>query len=150
MTTINELPTIDVAKVADLLAVYQSSNGDARKMSLSTLLTFFSDNFTSPAFITTVTTPGDGFTINMTDDANNQWALIRPTGDLATGTLVLPAVAGLADGQEALVTCKRQVSTFTVNKNGAAELNGAPTVLAANDTFTLRYNKLTDSWNKVA
>lgn len=43
MTTINQLSTIDTLQGADLVPVYSSSNGDARKASMTTVKNFVSD-----------------------------------------------------------------------------------------------------------
>ena len=115
-------------------------------VTISGLMNHFRQTFTSPAFVTTITTPGDGFTITATQDATNQWALLRPTGTLATGTFVLPAPAVCIDGQEILVTNTLQITSFTVNGNGATAVYGAPATLSAEDRFKLRYNALTTSW----
>lgn len=150
MPTINQLPAVSTATGSDLLPIYSSSNGDARKMSLTTLMTYFRNTFTSPTVVTTISTPADGFTITLPDDSTNQWALIRQTVNCATGTVILPLVTNCADGQEIQVTTTLQVASFTVNGNGATAVYGAPLVLAAEDNFKLRFNITTLSWYKIA
>lgn len=152
MPVINQLPSTSATEItgADLLPVYSNTNGDARKLALSALLSWFRTNFTSPDITTDLQTPGDGFSITMTQDSKNYWMLLRPTGALATGTLVLPAPAVASDGQTILVTTTQPVTSFTVNGNGATAVQGAPIVLAADDKFTLKYNKQTTSWYLVA
>ena len=151
MAQINQLPTMSASQVsgADNLPVYSSANGDARKLSLSALLSWFQDTFARQEFIKTISTPGDGFNITITQDGLNHWALLRPTGGLATGTLVLPAPSVATDGQEVLVTTTYQIAGFTLNGNGASEVNGAPSVLASGDNFKMRYESQTTSWYAV-
>ena len=151
MPQINQLSPISLSEVngSDNLPIYNDANASTRKMSLNVFLSWFTANFTNPAFITNIQTPGDGFNITMTQDAKNAWLLLRPTGALATGTILLPAPAVCADGQEVIVTTTLQISSFTVNGNGATAVYGAPSVLAAEDKFRLRYNLQTTSWYAV-
>lgn len=152
MPAINQLPTVSSTEVTggDNLPIYSAANGDARKLSLTNLLAWFRANFTSAVFIKNIQTPGDGFNITMTQDGQHAWLLLRPTGALATGTILLPAPGVAADGQEVLITTTQPVTTFTVNGNGATALYGAPTVLSADDWFKLKYDSQTTSWYRAA
>jgi len=47
MPTINQLSPVDTLSAGDSVPVYAASQGDARKFSLTTLVTFLSDAFTS-------------------------------------------------------------------------------------------------------
>lgn len=47
MATINQLSAIDTPQAGDQLPLYSSGNGDARKLSLSALVTFLSTAFTT-------------------------------------------------------------------------------------------------------
>lgn len=149
MPQINQLPTASVLTGGDLLPIYSSQNGDARKLSLSSLISFFQTTFTNTTFIENRNTPGDGFSIELVQDGQYAWLKLFPTTALATGTIILPAPNVAADGQEILVTTTLQIASFTVNGNGASAVYGAPTVLAAEDNFKLKYDLLTTSWFKV-
>jgi hypothetical protein len=144
------LPVITTITSSDKVSIFSAASGYWAKASLSTLLTWLRANFTSPTFDTTVNVPVTGFNYTTTDDSTNQWHILRPAGTLSTGTVVLPAVANCADGQEIIITTTQIVTTFTVNANGATAANGAPTTLAAGGYFKLRYNLLTTSWYRVA
>lgn len=150
MAQINQLSAITAANASgsDNFALYSSSDGDARKMSLTQVNQYVMDNFTSPAYNTTILVPISGFSLSLPDTAENQWALLKPAGALATGTVVLPVSTGLADGQEVMITTTAIISTFTLSGNGAT-VSGAPTVLAADDTFKMRYNAISTTWYKV-
>jgi hypothetical protein len=152
MSTINQLSAIAPTAVtsSDNFVLYSNQNGDPRKLSAANLLEYIRTNLTDPDYITTISTPGDGFNITVEQDGQDRWALLRPTGALTTGTLVLPAPAVAVDGQRILVTTTLQVATFTLNGNGATSVYGAPTVLAAGDSFEMKYNTQTTSWYKVA
>jgi hypothetical protein len=152
MSQINQLSSISTSELTtgDNLVVWSNQNGDSRKLSFGNLVDYIQSNITAGTFITTISTPGDGFNITIEQDSQNRWALLRPTGSLATGTIVLPAPAVSIDGQEILVTTTAQIATFTLNGNGASNVYGSPTVLAADDSFKIKYNSQTTSWYKVA
>jgi len=150
MTTINNLSTIDSVSSGDQVPVFDESAGTARKMSVSQLLAFFSANFASPEFEVQTAAPTlTGFTLTLTASAKSIWALLSPTGGLASGTVVLPAVADCFDGQEVLVTSSQNIAALTVNGNGAT-VSGAPAGLAANGAMRFRYRTLMTSWRFVA
>ena len=152
MSTINQLSAITSSQLTSgsQFVVYDTSNGDARKLPASELLAYLNTNFSNPTFVTTISTPSDGFTINMPDNGDNQWAIIEPTTGLTTGTINLPAVASAVDGQECLITCKFQVKTITIGANGATYVDGKPSSFAAEDSVKFRFNKVKLSWYKVA
>ncbi|MNR16702.1 hypothetical protein D3C85_1333210 [compost metagenome] len=61
---------------------------------------------------------------------------------------MLPAVANIIDKQEVLVNCTQAVTTLTINGNGAT-VTGAPTTLAANAFFRLKYDQPSTVWYRV-
>jgi hypothetical protein len=61
MPQIYQLPVVSQASLGDQLAVYTPNNGDARRMSLNTLLAFFQQQFASPTLATSIYTPTTGF-----------------------------------------------------------------------------------------
>jgi hypothetical protein len=76
--------------------------------------------------------------------------LIQPAGTLATGTVTLPLNTQTPDGTEVLITTTQQITGFTLAPNGAAQLYGVPTTLAAQDNFRVRYYQPTNSWYRIA
>jgi hypothetical protein len=131
---------------ADAIPVSLSSQSDARKASLTTLLAFIEANFASPDFTTQINAPSSsGSSIALADQTGNLWLIINPTGAFAALTLVLPIAGNAYDGQQILVTCSNSIGTLTINGNGAT-LVGAPTALGVGGFFTLRYNKLQSTW----
>jgi hypothetical protein len=152
MSTINQLSAITSSQLTSgsQFVVYDTSNGDARKLPASQLLEYLNTNFSNPTFVTTISNPSDGFTINMPDNGDNQWALVEPTTALLVGTINLPAVASAVDGQECLITCKFQVATLTIGANGASAVHGAPSSFGADDNIKFRFNKVKLSWYRVA
>jgi hypothetical protein len=151
MPTINQLSQLDQASGADQIAVYNTSNGDARRLSLNALLAYFQQVFASPTVATSVYTPGTGFNLAVpTPVAEQQWMLIQPASTLATGTITLPLNTITPDGSEVLVTTTQQITGFTLAANGASAIYGAPTTLSAEDFFRVRFVQSTNSWYRIA
>jgi hypothetical protein len=151
MPTINQLPVLNTISSGDQLPVYSPNNGDARRTSIGSLLTFFQQSFASPTLATNLFTPGTGFNIAVpTPVAQQQWMLIQPAGTLATGTVTLPLNTQTPDGTEVLITTTQQITAFTLAPNNAAQLYGVPTTLAAQDNFRVRYYQPTNSWYRIA
>ena len=151
MATINELSAIDAVAAGDLLAVYDASNSDARKASLSTLLTFIQSNLTAerPAYATQYSAPSaTGFSVQITNGAASVHLILTPVATYANGTIVLPAVGNAIDKQEVLVNCTQVVTALAITAAGMT-VTGAPTALAANGYFLLKYDTITLTWYRV-
>jgi hypothetical protein len=152
MPYINQLPLLSQVSAGDQIPVYTPNNGDARRLPISQLLTYFQTTFASPTLATNIYTPGTGFNIALpTPVAQQQWALIQPAGTLASGAITLPLNTQTPDGTEVLVTTTQQITAFTINLNGAAIVygNGLAT-LSAGDQFRIRYVQATNSWYRIA
>lgn len=74
------------------------------------------------------------------------YLLITPVAGYAAGTVTLPASP--VHAQEVLVTCTQSVTTLTVAGNGYT-VNGAPSTLAANAFFRLRFDGVLNTWNRI-
>lgn len=146
MPTINQLPSASSLSSSDQLPVYSSSNGDARKASLSTLLAWFRSTFADPEFTTVLEAPtGSGFNIQLAASTESIWLIANPTGAFAAGTITLPPVADCFDGQEIIVTCSQSVTALTVDGNGATVL-GEPSALGTGGFFALRFRESQATW----
>ena len=151
MPQINQLSSISQVSGADQIPVYNTNNGDARKMSVSALLQYFQATFAAPTVATNLFTPGTGFNVSVpTPVSEQQWMIIQPAGTLASGTITLPLNTGTPDGTEVLVTTTQQITAFTLALNGAANAYGAPSTLAAQDFFRMRFYQATNSWYRIA
>lgn len=150
MPTINQLNAVDSLSAADLIPVYSSSNGDARKASMSVIAEYVQSTITvADDKVTQYAAPSaSAFTVQVNDDNQNVWLVLTPTGAFAAGTVKLPSLANTIDRQEVLVNCTQAVTALTVNGNGA-NVTGAPTTLAANGFFRLRFEAVTDTWYRV-
>jgi hypothetical protein len=150
MPTINQLAGLSQVSGGDLLPIYVPNNGDARKVSVTQLLAYFQTVFAAPTVSTNLYTPGSGFNITVpTPVSEQQWMLLQPAGTLATGTITLPLNTGTPDGTQLLVTTTQIITAFTLALNGAAAAFGAPTTLAANAFFTMRFYQATNSWYRI-
>lgn len=151
MPQINQLPLLAQVSPGDQVPVYSPNNGDARRLPISQLLQYFQQTFASPTLATNVYTPGTGFNLPVpTPVAQQQWMLIQPAGTLATGSVTLPLNTQTPDGTEVLITTTQQITGFTLAPNGATQLYGAPTTLAAEDFFRMRFVQATNSWYRIA
>lgn len=146
MPTINQLPTITTLSGGDQLPVYATSNGDARKASITTLVDYFQQTFADPNYSVIINAPtNSGFNIALAASAQSIWLIINPTGTFAAGSVTLPPVADCFDGQEILIISTQTISAFTTNGNGGT-LVGVPASLGAGSSFTIRFNLLQQTW----
>ena len=150
MPTINQLPLLSPISSGDQLPVYSPNNGDARRTSIGSLLTFFQQSFASPTLSVNLYVPGSGFNITVpTPVSNDQWMLLQPAGTLATGTITLPLNTGVPDGTTVLITTTQEITSLTLALNGASAIYGAVTSLAAGTATAIRFYQPTNSWYQI-
>jgi hypothetical protein len=150
MPQIYQLPVVSQASLGDQLAVYTPNNGDARRMSLNTLLAFFQQTFAAPTLATNIYTPGTGFSIPVpTPVSQQQWMLLQPAGTLATGTITLPLNTITPDGTTVLITSTQEITSLTIALNGASAIYGAVTALGAGCAAVYRFYQPTNSWYNI-
>lgn len=146
MVTINQLSTMSTVSSGDKLPIYSADQGDARKVSVSTLLDYFESTFASPEYTTVINAPtASGFNLIMAAYATNVWMIVNPTGTFAAGTVTLPATADCFDGQEIILCTTQTITAFTLDGNGSTMV-GAPTSLGAGAFFSIRFNALQSTW----
>jgi hypothetical protein len=150
MTTINQLSAVDAVVSSDQVPIYSSTNGDARKASMSVIKDYvLSDATVADDKVTQYAAPAaTGFTVTVNNSSDSVWLILTPLAGYAAGTITLPAVANCVDRQELLVNTTQAVTTLTVAGNGATVI-GAPTTLAANAFFRLRFDAVLDVWYRV-
>jgi hypothetical protein len=92
MPQIYQLPVVSQASLGDQLAVYTPNNGDARRMSLNTLLAFFQQQFASPTLADQHLHADERASRSACRRPcrEQQWMLLQPAGTLASGTVTLP------------------------------------------------------------
>jgi hypothetical protein len=151
MPYINQLPLLSQVSAGDQIPVYTPNNGDARRLPISQLLTYFQTTFASPSVATNIYVPTSGFNITVpTPVSEQQWMLLQPTGVLSSGTITLPLNTGVPDGTQLLVTSTQAITLLNIGLNGATATFGAPTSLNQNGFFTMRFYQPTNSWYRVA
>lgn len=150
MPYINQLPLLSQVSAGDQIPVYTPNNGDARRLPISQLLTYFQATFASPTVATNLFTPGTGFNITVpTPVSEQQWVLLQPAGTLAAGTLTFPLNTQTPDGTEILITSTQIITSFTININGAAAIFGTISTLLAGTAVRYRYYQATNSWYNI-
>jgi hypothetical protein len=150
MPQINQLPLLSQVSPGDQLPIYSPNNGDARRLPISSLLTYFQQTFASPTLSTNLYVPGTGFNITVpTPVSEQQWMLLQPAGTLATGTITLPLNTGVPDGTTVLITTTQEITSLTIALNGASAIYGAVTSLPAGTGTLLRFYQPTNSWYQI-
>ena len=145
MANINQLSTISTLQGGDLLAVWSSNNGDSRKSSITTLMDYVSANVTTVTQNTQYAAPAaTGFSVSV--NTGNVWLILTPVSTYAAGAIVLPT--GATDKDTVTVNCTQIVTSLTVSSG--ASVVGAPTTLAANDFFTMKFDGATSTWFRVS
>lgn len=151
MSNISQLSSTDQLSLADLLPIWQQGNSDTRKVSLSVLVAFLQGQMSaSGGLITQYAAPSaTGFTVTISPPTSgaSMWLLLTPNAGYAAGTIVLPATP--VDGQEVVANTTQAVTALTVNGNGKGVV-GAPTTLAANAFFRMRYDGVLGNWYRIA
>ncbi len=150
MPQINQLPVLSTVSSGDQLPVYSPNNGDARRTSIGSLLTFFQQSFASPTLSVNLYVPGSGFNITVpTPVSQDQWMLLQPAGTLATGTITLPLNTGVPDGTTVLITTTQEITSLTIALNGATALYGGVSFLSAGSATAIRFYQPTNSWYQI-
>jgi len=146
MSTINRLSSVDVLQPGDQMPVWDSSNGDTRKASMSTLLAFVESYFADPDYSTRIVAPAvDYFTVDIGATGDSIWMIVNPTLNFSTGAITLPSTAYAVNDQEITVVFTAAVVNFSITSSGATVL-GAPTQIGGYDSFRVRYNASQQTW----
>ena len=150
MPTINQLSRLDEVTAGDLLAVFSQANGDARAAAISVIAAYIQTLLTAvDDKVTQYSAPSaTGFTVTIPDTDESVWLVLTPVAGYAAGTIVLPSAAEAVDKQEVLVNTTQAVTALTITSSGAT-ITGAPTTLAANAFFRLRFEGVTKTWYRV-
>ena len=147
MSGINTQNQVASINQSDLIPVYSNTYGVTQQMSVSQLSAYILGLIGgSNGLVTQYASPNaTGFTVAL-ESVPNGWLVLTPLAGYAAGTITLPALP--VDQQQVAVSCTQSVTTLTVNGNGKT-VNGAPTTLAANGTFSLRYDGVNQSWYRI-
>lgn len=149
--SIERLTLKDTLTSATVFAV--NVNGQDYRLLPASLLTYIEDNLSFQRAMETQyyapTATGFSVTIAPTTAGDNVHLILTPAAGYAAGTIVLPAVADVVDKQDVLVNCTQAVTTLTISANGATAVTGAPSTLAANAFFRMKYDAVLQTWYRV-
>lgn len=149
---IQNLSKVTTLSSGDLIALFSSAVGNDAAATLATLLAWLQSQLSAAGgFVTQYSAPAaTGFNTQVAPATTGAsvFLLLTPAGAYAAGTITLPAQASCIDEQELLVTCTQAVTALTVAGNGST-VNGAPTTLAANAFFRLRFDGVFKAWYRV-
>lgn len=157
MSSINQLTSQDTVSGADQFPVYVGGNGATRKASAQAVATYVQSVITESGGLqtqyATTTATGQTTIVSPSTTGASVWLEMTPTGTFAAGTITLPAAAVAQDGQEVLVTSSQIVTALTVNYLNASGISttivGAPTTIAANGFFRLRFDAVFRLWIRI-
>lgn len=149
MPTINQLTAVDTVTASDLIPIWSSTDGDARKTSAYTLKTYLTGGVSVNDGLITQTASPAATAFNISVTVAGTWLILTPVAVYATGTITLPFYSSVQGGQIVQVNCSQAVTALTIAGNGATVI-GAPTTLTANSFFTMRYRADTQAWYRVA
>jgi hypothetical protein len=131
------------------MPIWDGSNGDTRKASMTTLLAYISANFADPDYTTRIVAPAaSGWNVDVGDTGTSMWLIINPVADYALGSISLPPATSAADGQEITVSITQKVTAFSATSSGAT-VTGLPATLLSYAVFILRYNAEKLTWYAV-
>lgn len=147
------LSRVTSISTSDLFMIWSSSAQDYRLAPFDVVMSALAAQIATDGDIETqYSAPAaTGFSVTIAPSVagNNVWLLMTPVAGYAAGTIVLPALATLVDGQEVIVSTTQAITTLTVSLNGATAANGAPTTMAANAYFRLKYDATLSSWYRI-
>lgn len=145
MVQINQLSSASDISGGDLIPVFKTSQGDARKLSFTTLLDWINENATaSNRQVTQYASPGaNGFSVTVSQ--GNVWLLLTPAAGYSSGGVVLPGAP--SDRDTVTVTSTQAVTSLAVTSTKS--VIGEPTAIAANGFFTMRYDGVNGAWYRI-
>ena len=151
-TRIIDLNEATAIAASDQVPLYSQSQG-IRRVSITTLMDVILANV-EPALnmeIDTVSPSASPATITVTPtvDGGSVWTVLTPTGTIAVVTINLPPSGEAVDGQECLFNSTQALTTLTVAATGLSVV-GAPTTLAANGAFRMKFSAVNNTWYKVS
>lgn len=161
-TYLNQLNQLTTLQGGYLFPLFAGNYGITATSSITVLQNYMQENldFSSsssiPQYITQYAAPSStGFSVTISNGVigstqnDNVHLILTPGGTYATGTIILPPTPGAIDKQLVMVNCTQIVNTLTINRNGATAVTGAPSSLAVNSFFTLKYDAPTSTWYRV-
>ncbi|MFI8146042.1 transcriptional regulator [Acinetobacter sp. ABJ_C5_2] len=141
----------DALGVGDQFVLYKGNCTDFRSLPQDVLLQWILENIPVIKPIAAIIqpfNPNADFTIAIENNAVGTYLVMNPSVSITNGTITLPPMGELTDGQELLVTSSQQIENLTIAGNGAA-LIGNPNTIAASGFFKLKFDQLSQTWYRV-
>jgi len=149
MVQLYNLNTVTKLSGNDWFLVYSVLNSGDAKVSLNSIVAYLAKAlFIEKTNSQNQVVATNNFNIPVSSSGLNSWLILKLSSAFALGAITLPPVSSCVDGQELIVNCTHQVSTFNVNGNGAI-VYGAPSSLSAYSFFKLKFNLSDFSWYRV-
>ena len=149
MATINELSAVDTLTVSDLLAIWDASNGDTRKASIGTLVSYLESNLTFPNNTYTrqsYTVSATGTNVPVTDSGAWFWLFITQGANYAAMTITFPSAP--VDQQEIYFKSTHDVTTLTLDGNGKT-ISTNQTAIDDIAIYRYKYDSTTATWYRI-
>ncbi len=141
----------DALGVGDQFVLYKGNCTDFRSVPQDVILEWILGNIPVVKPIAAIIqpfNPNTDFTFDVQNNAVGTYLVMNPSVSITNGTIILPLLAELTDGQELLVTSSQQIENLTIAGNGAA-LIGEPNTIAASGFFKLKFDVLSQTWYRV-
>lgn len=141
----------DALGVGDQFVLYKGNCTDFRSVPQDVILEWILSNIpvVKPiAAIIQPSNPNGDFNIQIENNAVGTYLVMNPSVSITNGTITLPLIANVSDGQELLVTSSHEVENLTIVGNGAT-LVGNPNTIAADGFFKLKFDQLSLTWYRV-
>lgn len=141
----------DALGVGDQFVLYKGNCTDFRSVPQDVILEWILGNIPVVKPIAAIIqpfNPNTDFTFDVQNNAVGTYLVMNPSVSITNGTINLPLLAELTDGQELLVTSSQQIENLTIAGNGAA-LIGEPNTIAASGFFKLKFDVLSQTWYRV-
>ena len=126
----------------DLLAGWSQEFGDDCAFPLSVLMTYINANLSGSRLTVQYAAPA-ATDFSVTVGSGNTHLIITPAGAYADGAIVLPSGV---DREVVTVTSTQAVTAFAVS---GGTVYGAPTTLAANGFFSIKYDGVMGVWYRI-
>jgi hypothetical protein len=136
--------------VTDSTVFAGNESGQDYKYQAQSLVDYFNSKITeTDTFQTQLAIPVNLGSTTIGAAGVSSWLIMNPAGTIATYAVTFPTVLTLVDNQEILITTTQEITSFSLFAPGASTVYGAPTTLAANAFFKMKYNQSTNCWYRV-
>lgn len=131
----------DELSTGDSVLVWKEDQGDYRLIPKSNFFPTTSSNKPTTKYAAPNAT---GFSVSIGETKEDMHLILTPIATYAAGTIVLPPYP--QDKQTVLVNSTQAVTALSFS---GGTTSGAPTTLAANAFFTLKYDQVLSIWYRV-